>query len=111
MAATLTAACSTAPLALGVDPHAASFRLECKSQDVAPTRQLSITMEKSEDGSVVVAEMDGKPIPDYATHTYVNSYMWTNGVRTYSVDRFSGVLKVKPEGASYDCRRPGVQIF
>jgi hypothetical protein len=84
------------------------FDLVCTAADKAT---LTFHIARADDGDAFVETMNGQPLTDYETHTYVNAFMWTNGTNRYTADRFTGQLTVRPQNETYQCERRGGRRF
>jgi hypothetical protein len=88
--------------------HTEWFQLVCKGQS---SEELKFKIRVSADGDVYVAtSKELTESGETLAHAYVNAIAWQDG-DMYVVDRFSGVLTVKPGPRSYQCEKVGGRKF
>ena len=58
-----------------------------------------------------VTDHSTEPAAEYPAEAYVNAIVWSDGKSSYSVDRFTGVLKVTPDGGTFNCEKQGGKKF
>ena len=88
--------------------HTEWFQLVCKGQS---SEELKFQIRVAADGDIYVATTkELAESGETLAHAYVNALDWQDGDK-YSVDRFSGVLTVKPGPRSYQCEKVGGRKF
>ena len=58
-----------------------------------------------------VTDLGVSPPAKYDAAAYVNALTWSDGKYEYLADRFSGVLKLMPDGLTFNCEKRGGKKF
>jgi hypothetical protein len=87
-----------------------SFELTCTTQ-VSEPGELKFQVRVAESGHVDVAALNSTADTEHPAQVYMNAFLWRAHSEEYSVDRFSGVLRINPGKRLYQCQKIGGRKF
>jgi hypothetical protein len=90
--------------------HHEFYELVCNSS-TSKLHELKFHIDVSADGYVSVSATDSADKAQHEVAVYTNAFVWREAGDEYFVDRFNGVLTIKPEARSYLCEKVGGRKF
>jgi hypothetical protein len=87
-----------------------SFELTCTTQ-VSEPGELKFQVRVAESGYVDVAASSSTADTEHRAQVCMNAFLWRAHGEEYSVDRFSGVLRINPGKRLYQCQKIGGRKF
>ena len=87
-----------------------SFELTCKTQ-VSQPEELRFQVRVAESGHVDVIAVNSIADAERRAQVYMNAFFWRAHDEEYTVDRFSGTLRIDPGKRLYQCQKIGGRKF
>ena len=87
-----------------------SFELTCKTQ-VSHPEELRFQVRVAESGHVDVTALSSTTDAEQRAQVYMNAFFWRAQGEEYTVDRFSGTLRIDPGKRVYQCQKIGGRKF
>ena len=87
-----------------------SFELTCKTQ-VSEPEELKFQIRVDESGHVDVSALSSAADAERRAQVYMNAFFWRAHGEEYTVDRFSGILRIDPGKRRYQCQKTGGRKF